>query len=170
MINDALDFGFDLNSVDPSDSDYNNSLIFSGYKINFGVFFEAVADRRFNKTEVKLDVINCIREFFLIDKMQFGQAINLNELRYEILGKDGVIGLPTLKIFQSTGNLGNDFAGTERVLASIDSVGTSVGTETGYGFSYSFETALQNDVIRPSVTPAVFELREPNNDIYGRVI
>lgn len=170
MINDALDFGFDLNSVDPSDSGYDNSLIFSGYKINFGVFFEAVADRRFNKTEVKLDVIECIREFFLIDKMQFGQAINLNELRYEILGKEGVIGLPTLKIFQSTGNIGNDFGGTERVLASIDSVGTSVGTETGYGFSYSFETALQNDIIRPSITPAVFELREPNNDIYGRVL
>ena len=46
----------------------------------------------------------------------------------------------------------------------------SQGTETGYGFKYSFEGALQNDIIRPSVTPAVFELREPNNDIYGRVI
>ena len=105
MINDALDFGFDLNTVDPSAAEYDNTKIFSGYKINFGVFFEAVADRRFNKTEVKLDVINCIREFFIIDKMQFGQAINLNELRYEILGKEGVIGLPTLKIFQSTGKL-----------------------------------------------------------------
>ena len=170
MINDALDFGFDLNTVDPSDAEYDNTKIFSGYKINFGVFFEAVADRRFNKTEVKLDVISCIRDFFVIDKMQFGQAINLNELRYEILGKEGVIGLPTLKIFQSTANLGNEFSGTERVLCSFDAEGISQGTETGYGFKYSFEGALQNDIIRPSVTPAVFELREPNNDIYGRVI
>ena len=170
MINDALDFGFDLNLVDPSDDDYDNTKIFSGYKINFGVFFEAVADRRFNKTEVKLEVIECIRDFFVIDKMQFGQAINLNELRYEILGKEGVIGLPTLKVFQNTGNLGNEFNGTERVLCSVDAVGESQGTETGYGFSYPFEGALQNDIIRPSVTPAVFELREPNNDIYGRVI
>ena len=170
MINDALDFGFDLNTVDPSAAEYDNTKIFSGYKINFGVFFEAVADRRFNKTEVKLDVINCIRDFFIIDKMQFGQAINLNELRYEILGKEGVIGLPTLKIFQSTGNLGNEFSGTERELCSVDALGESQGTETGYGFKYPFENALQNDIIRPSVTPAVFELREPNNDIYGRVI
>jgi len=170
MINDALDFGFDLNTVDPSADGYDTTKIFSGYKINFGVFFEAVADRRFNKTEVKLEVIDCIREFFTIDKMQFGQAINLNELRYEILGKDGIIGLPTLKIFQSTGNLGNEFSGTERVLCSVDALGNSQGTETGYGFSYPFEGALQNDIIRPSVTPAVFELREPNNDIYGRVI
>ena len=91
-------------------------------------------------------------------------------MRYEILGKEGVIGLPTLKVFQNTGNLGNEFNGTERVLCSVDAVGESQGTETGYGFSYPFEGALQNDIIRPSVTPAVFELREPNNDIYGRVI
>ena len=46
----------------------------------------------------------------------------------------------------------------------------SVTGNLGYGFKYPFEGALQNDIIRPSVTPAVFELREPNNDIYGRVI
>ncbi len=171
MINDALDFGFDLNTVDPSADGYDNTKIFSGYKINFGVFFEAVADRRFNKTEVKIDVIDCIREFFTIDKMQFGQAINLNELRYEILGKEGVIGLPTLKLFQELNDTTMPgFSGTERVLCSLDANGESAGTETGYGFKYAIQNALTNDIIRPSVTPAVFELREPNNDIYGRVL
>ena len=170
MINDALDFGFDLNQVDPSNNAYDNTKIFSGYKINFGVFFEGVVDRRFNKTDVKLEIIDCIRNFFLIDKMQFGQAINLNELRYEILGKDGVIGLPTLKIFQSTEELGAEFSGTVRELCSFDALGDAQGTESGYGFKYPFANALQNDIIRPSVTPAVFELRSPNSDIYGRVL
>ena len=169
MINDALDFGFDLNTVDPTDSAYDNTRVYSGYKINFGVFFEGVVDRRFNKTEVKIEIIECIREFFLIDKMKFGQAINLNELKYEILGKEGVIALPTLNIFQSTEELPG-FTGTNRVLCSVDAVGDSTGTETGYGFQYPFTNALQNDVIRPSVTPAVFELRNPSTDIYGRVI
>ena len=169
MINDALDFGFDLNTVDSTDSAYDNTRVYSGYKINFGVFFEGVVDRRFNKTEVKIEIIDCIREFFLIDKMKFGQAINLNELRYEILGKEGVIALPTLNIFQSTEELPG-FTGTARQLCSVDAVGNSIGTETGYGFQYPFTNALQNDVIRPSVTPAVFELRNPNTDIYGRVI
>ena len=66
MINDALDFGFEL----PGGQ-------FSGYKINFGVYFEINADRRFNKSDVKLDVINCIRTYFNTDKMQFAQAINI---------------------------------------------------------------------------------------------
>ena len=171
MINDALDFGFDLNTVDPSADGYDTTKIFSGHYINFGVFFEAVADRRFNKTEVKIDIIDCIREFFITDKMQFGQAININELRYEILGKDGVIGLPTLKIFQELNDTTMPgFSGTERVLCSVDAVGESQGTETGYGFKYGIQAALSNDIVRPSVIPAVFELREPNSDIYGRVL
>jgi len=159
MINDALDFGFET----------PNGNLFSGYKINFGVYFTANIDRRFNPVDVKIEVMNCIRKFFLIDKMQFGQAINLNELRYEILGKDGVIALPKLQIFQNTSEI-EDFSGTERQLFSYNSDGIPGGTEQGYGFNYSFPTAIQNDIIRPSATPAVFELRDFNNDIYGRVI
>ncbi len=173
MINDALDFGVDLNNVDPSNSDYDGDKIFSGYKINFGVYFEVNADRRFNTTDVKLEVVDCIKEFFLIDKMQFSQAINLNELRYDILGKDGVIGIRKLQLFQDTENIeefnvsGND----RRVLARVNATGDNleVGTD-GYGFQYDFQSATVNDVVRPSKTPSVFELRDLNSDIYGRVI
>ena len=37
--------------------------------------------------------------------MQFSQAININDLKYEILGKDGVIGIRKLQLFQDTENL-----------------------------------------------------------------
>ena len=47
---------------------------------------------------------------------------------------------------------------------------STTGGENGYGFVYSFETALSNKTIRPSATPSVFELRNPNSDIYGRVL
>ena len=60
MINDALDFGFAT----------QDGTAFSGYKINFGVNFEVNYDRRFNPTDVKLEVIDCIKEFFLIDKLE----------------------------------------------------------------------------------------------------
>ena len=53
MINDSLDFGFQLQDD-----------IFSGYIINFGVQFEVNYDRRFNSTDVKLETINVIKEFF----------------------------------------------------------------------------------------------------------
>ena len=160
MINDALDFGFEL----PGGQ-------FSGYKINFGVYFEITADRRFNKSDVKLEVIQCIKNYFKTDKMQFAQAINLGELKYEILGKDGVIGCNQLKIFQSTGEIDgfSSQSSTNRDLFTFDNEGNSNGN-IGYGWSYAFHNALQNDIIRPSATPSVFELRNPNTDIYGRVI
>ena len=154
MINDALDFGFAT----------QDGTAFSGYKINFGVNFEVNHDRRFNPTDVKIEVIDCIKDFFAIDKMQFGQAINLNELKYQILGKTGVIGVQKLEIKQ-------EMPDRNRYFRSIGANGIEISPgEAGYGFVYDFTNALQNDIIRPSATPSVFELRNPNNDIYGRVL
>ena len=152
MINDSLDFGFATEAGD-----------FSGYYINFGVNFEVNHDRRFNPVDVKLEVIDCIKEYFTTDKMQFGQAIDMNELRYQILGKSGVIGIQTLELKQNIG---------DRHFKSLGALGTGTGadSEDGYGFVYDFNAALQNGIYRPSTTPAVFELRNPNQDIYGRVI
>ena len=44
---------------------------------------------------------------------------------------------------------------------------TSTDGTAGYGYKFNFENALNQDVIRPSVTPAVFELKNPNENIRG---
>ena len=56
-------------------------------------------------------------------------------------------------------------------MARVNATGDTlpVGTD-GYGFQYDFQSATVNDIVRPSKTPSVFELRDHNNDIYGRVI
>ena len=155
LINDQLDFGYTINDT-----------IFSGYHVNFGVKFQVNSDRRINSTQVKLDVIDVIKDFFKIDKMQFRQSINLNDLQYNILGLDGVIGIKELRLFQR----GNDI-GVNRNLVYYRADGTlSNDGESGYGFEYNFQNALVDGVIRPSVTPAVFELKNSNKDIYGKVI
>ena len=162
MINDALDFGFRA----------TNDFIFSGYKINFGVNFEINADRRFNPTEVKVRSLNIIKNFFTIDKMNFKQSINLNDLKYEILGLDGVIGVKTLRLFQNTTELAGENNITPRQLSYFNGDGTidNINGTPGYGFKYDFNAATVDDIVRPSATAAVFELRNPDTDIYGRVI
>ena len=156
MINDIVDFGFTANDT-----------LFSGYFINFGVRFIVSADRRFNATQVKLNVIDVIKDFFKVEKMQFKQSINMNDLQYNILSLDGVIGIQELKLFQD----GNDEYATGRKLYYYQGDGDIVSDgNIDYGFQYNFENALENGIYRPSVTPAVFELRNPNNDIYGKVI
>ena len=161
MINDSLDFGFQLQDD-----------IFSGYIINFGVQFEVNYDRRFNSTDVKLETINVIKEFFKVGKMQFRQHINLGDLKYNILGLDGVIGIKTLKLIQDTSEIDNfPISLNSKKFHFYNGDGTpSIGGTAGYGFQYSFENATVNDTVRPSVTPAVFELRDPDNDIFGRVV
>ena len=57
-----------------------------------------------------------------------------------------------------------------RILNSKNAVGEDTNGELNYGFVYDFASALKNDIVRPSSTPAVFELRNPNQDIYGRVL
>ena len=158
MINDQVDFGLTLKDT-----------LFSGYLINFGVRFIVNGDRRFNSTEVKLNVIQVIKDFFKVEKMQFKQSINLNDLQYNILGLDGVIGIKELSLFQSRGP-DSDYA-ANRNMASFQGDGDSIsGGESGYGFQYNFNNAIVDGIVRPSVTPSVFELRNPNRDIYGKVI
>ena len=161
MINDQIGFGFTLNDI-----------LFSGYKINFGVRFIVNYDRRSNPTEVKLKVIDVIKDFFRVEKMQFRQSINMNDLQYNILGLDGVIGINELKLFQD----GNAEYATNRKLYYYKGDGEVIGTDINYGFRYNFDNAdtgtnenIQS-LIRPSVSPSVFELRNPNQDIYGKVV
>jgi len=155
MINDQLDFGFSLNNT-----------IFSGYVINFGVRFVVNYDRRSNPTEVKINVINTIKEFFKIEKMQFKQSINMNDLQYNILGLEGVIGIKELKLFQD----GNDEYAGGRKLYYYKGDGEIIGDDNSYGFKYNFNNAIENGIVRPAVSSAVFELKNPNQDIYGKVI
>jgi hypothetical protein len=159
MINDSLGCGFKLNNI-----------MFSGYHINFGVNFEVNYDRRFNSTDIKLETIDVIKDFFKVGKMQFKQAINLGDLKYNILSLDGVVGIKTLRLFQNVASI-NDFAGDSRQLAYYNANGTVITNgESEHGFLYEMGNATVDDIVRPSATPAIFELRNPNGDIYGRVV
>jgi len=155
MINDQVDFGFTL-----------NGNLFSGYIINFGVRFIVNQDRRSNATVVKLNVIQVIKDFFKVEKMQFRQSININDLQYNILGLDGVIGIKELLLFQDGTT---EYAGG-RTLHSLYSNALASGGENTYGFQYDFTEALEDGIYKPSVTPSVFELKNPNQDIYGKVV
>ena len=108
-----------------------------------------------------------IIEYFNIDKMQFRQPINMNDLQYNILGLKGVIGIKELKLFQD----GTAEYATGRKLYYYQGDGDTYSDgSSNYGFQYNFDNALQDGIYRPSVTSSVFELRNPNQDIYGKVV
>ena len=64
----------------------------------------------------------------------------------------------------------DEYAGS-RKFYNYEVDGTTVPNgEVSYGFQYNFTEALDDGIYRPSVTPSVFELRNPNQDIYGKVV
>ena len=83
-----------------------------------------------------------------------------------------MIGVKTLKLFQNTSELAGQSDLNPKQLAYYNGDGTidTVQGTNGYGFKYDFNTATIDDVVRPSATAAVFELRNPDTDIYGRVL
>ena len=154
-----------------------------GFIVNFGVIFDVIAEKYANKQEVKLKCIQKIKEYFRVEKMQFNQPIFKSNLEYELMGVEGVRSIGHVTLTQKDDyfpNTGND-ADLENATYTYSKQGNEFldqsqedgeGT-TGYGYKYNFENALSDDgtIVLPPLTstPTVFELKNPNQNIQGRV-
>ena len=144
-----------------------------GYIINFGVVFDVVANKSENKADVKLRCINEIINYFNIDKMQFRQPIYSSDLEYLLMGLDGVRSVNFVKLTQGTEN---EFAGLfPNTLYYFDKDGIVTGFDSQYGYQYDFsqfygDNAISSDgIVLPSITPSVFELKNPKENVKGVV-
>ena len=159
----------------------DNIILNDGFIINFGVIFDIIAEKYADKQVVKLNCIQKIKDYFSIEKMQFNQPIYKSNLEYELMGVEGVRSIGHVTITQkddynsdvSDANLANatytySKDSNDNFVNQSDGEGTA-----GYGFKYNFENALSDDgtIVLPANTdtPAVFELKNPNTNIQGRV-
>ena len=161
--------------------------ILDGYIVNFGVFFDVVAEKYANKQQVKLRCINKIKDYFRIEKMQFNQPIYQSQLEYELMDVEGVRSVNHITISQhkdyhpnSNGEELNfktwnysysDDVDTDGNPENGMSGGFQANGTAGFGYKYDFENALVDGIIRPPLpsSPSVFELKNPNQTIKGKV-
>ena len=156
--------------------------IIDGKIINFGVAFEVVAHRSANKGDVKMRCINKITDYFNIDKMQFRQPIYTSDLEYELMGLEGVRAVNWIQLTQDFAALfGEQLKGftTATLLWDFNAAFPDAAQNSDtYGWQYDF-TSFYNPgsgdyvakgVILPSVEPAVFELKNPKQNIRGVVV
>ena len=164
----------------------DTAIINDGYIVNFGVFFDVIAEKYADKQQVKFKCIDVIKEYFRIEKMQFNQPIYKGQLEYELMGVEGIRSVGHVTITQKedyflegsgdASPLGDgELLPSSTYSYSYDQVSRTYllyGT-SGYGYKYDFQNALNTDgtIIRPPLvdTPAVFELKNPNTNIQGRV-
>ena len=125
----------------------DNIEIRDAFIINIGVDFEIIVLPEYNNSEVLLNCITALQDYFIISKWQLNQPILLRDL-YILLDK--IAGVQTIK--------------------SI-SISNKAGTSSGYSqYAYDITAATQNQVIYPSLDPSIFEVRYPNSDIKGKVV
>jgi|7_EtaG_2_1085326.scaffolds.fasta_scaffold00521_26 hypothetical protein len=149
-------------------------MFLDGYIINFGVFFDVVAQKHANKSEVNLLCIQKIIDFFRVEKMQFSQPIFISQLEFELMGIDGVrsVNYVTITQEENYNSDGLELLDNKTFTYSINSDGTlNTDGTSGYGYAYDFQAATVNKVILPPspTNPGVFELKNPKTNIKGVV-
>jgi len=116
-----------------------------GFIINIGINFEVVVQGNYNKSEVVLDCVQELRDYFNIDRWTFNQTINLSEVELVIANVEGVSSVPNVEV--------------------VNKCGVSDGYSPN---SYNIQAATKGKIIYPSLDPSVFEVKYPDADIRGR--
>ena len=118
----------------------------NAFVINFALEFEITAFKNYNNNEVLLNCIAELQDYFNIDKWQINQPIIKSEIE----------------------NLLSSIKGVQSVerLTFINKSGTSLGYSQ---YKYDFEGATRKGVIYPSLDPSIFEIKNTDTDIKGRV-
>ena len=118
-----------------------------GYIVNFGIDFEISVASNENSNGVLTNCINAIQDLYKIDNMQLNQPITKSELYTRLYKVKGVLNVAKCEFINKTGE------------------------DSGYSkYRYDMKTALKDGVLYPSLDPMIFELKNPNSDIRGKVV
>ena len=117
------------------------------YIVNIAVDFEIITLPNYNNNEVIRNCLTALIDFFNVDKWQINQPIILRNINVLL---DQVTGVQTVKQVTIT---------------------NKAGVSEGYSqYGYDIEGATQSGVIYPSIDPSIFEVKNLNKDISGRVV
>lgn len=116
--------------------------------INIGINFEIIPLPNFNNNEILIRCIDSLTDFFDINKWNINQPIILRDI-YVLLDKiEGVQTVKNIEIINKTGEPNTYYS----------------------NYAYDIPGANINNIIYPSLDPMIFELKNPDLDIKGRIV
>jgi len=123
--------------------------IIDGFIVNVGCDFEISVYSNFNKREVIASCLTEIQDYFNIDNWTFNKPINISEIELILANVEGVMSVPSVKIFNICKSDNNENYSPNR---------------------YNIDAATKGKIVYPSLDPCIFEVKFPNKDIKGRAI
>jgi hypothetical protein len=115
------------------------------FYINLGLSFDITVIPGLSNKQILTDCIVALKNYFDIDKWQVNQPIIISEVYSVLLQTNGVQSVTKVEFTNKSG-------------------------ENYSLYSYDVAGAIRNNVLYPSLDPAIFEIRYPDVDIQGRVI
>ena len=153
--------------------------ILDGYVVNFGILFDVLAFPNFDKSVIKSNCIEALKEYFHTKNMQFKQVIYSADLLNILSSIEGVKAVNDIILTQDidySNVTGEAIFSPPLYSKSINQYGDSIIlNEMNYGYYYNFqeffnlESPEGRGVVLPPVDPTIFELKDPNRNIKGRV-
>ena len=121
--------------------------LLNGFIVNIGCDFEIICYSNYNKNEVVANCLLQMQDYFNIENWTFNKPINLSEIELILANVEGVMSVPSVKIYNLCGGDGNYSTN-----------------------KYNIDQATKDKMIYPSLDPCVFEVKYPNKDIKGRAL
>lgn len=115
--------------------------------VNIGVQYSIVLRTGYNASDVLLRCTEALKDYFSIEKWSINQVIRLSDVANVISGVQGVQDVKEVTIKNKV---------------------SQDGTYSKY--SYDIKAATRNNIIYPSYDPCIFEVKNPDIDIEGRVV
>jgi hypothetical protein len=121
--------------------------LINGYIINIGLDFEVICYQNYNKNEVLANCLTQLQDYFNIDNWTFNKPINISEIELILANVEGVMSVPSVKVYNLCGGDGNYSPNR-----------------------YNVDEATKGKIVYPSLDPSIFEVKYPNKDIKGRAL
>jgi hypothetical protein len=121
--------------------------LINGYIINIGLDFEIICYQNYNKNEILANCLIQLQDYFNIDNWTFNKPINISEIELILANVEGVMSVPSVKIYNLCGGDGNYSPN-----------------------KYNIDEATKGKIVYPSLDPSIFEIKYPNKDIKGRAL
>lgn len=141
----------------------------SGRIINLQFEIDLFVDKNYNTSDVVTEVINCVKKYMDINKLQMGDDIFVGDIEKEISKLDGVLNLISLRVFNIFGGDYSNSKTTQQIKTYEECVDEGIIDDYGMEDNRDCINLLASDKMLYTENDTMFEIKYPEKDIICRV-